>query len=127
LASVNGRASICRKTARSMHNSYREGTNRKSSLYHHNILKKKAMGHFSETLSTTTAAGAVNRSCRCSEFLRGQTPQLNVMNIMFCSFFSGLFCSPEQYCRAIPISSEPLPSSDLGCLSHETIHTLDHC
>lgn len=50
-------------------------------MCHQSILKKKAMGHFSETLIITTATD-VNRSCRCSDFLRGQTLQPNVMNIM---------------------------------------------
>lgn len=77
---------MCRKTAQSLHNSLRDGTNRNSHLCHHNILKKKVMGHFSETLITATAAD-VNRSCGCSDFLRAQTLQPNVMNIMVCFLF----------------------------------------
>lgn len=72
----------------------------------------------------------INRDCcRCSDFLRGQTLQPNVMNIMVC--FLPLCClvysaaqssTAEQYLSGQNL----LPSSDLRCLRHGTIHALDH-
>lgn len=96
-------------------------------LCHHNILKKKAMGHFSETLITATAAD-VNRSCGCSDFSEGSdsSAKCNEYYGLFpFSVLPGLFCIPEQYCRAIAIRSDPLLSSDLGCVIYQTIHTFD--
>lgn len=91
-------------------------------LWHHSVLKKAGV------FFTTTAAD-VNRSCRCSDFLRGQTLEPNVMNIMVCLLLlcclvdsAAQSCTAEQ-CPSLWNLSPPLPGdvSDINPL------TLDHC
>lgn len=125
LTSANGRASVCRKPSQSLHNSHREGTCRKSALF----MAPQCFKEESKGVFFTTTATDVNRSCRCSEFLRGQTLEPNVMNIMVCLLLlcclvdsAAQSCTAEQ-CPSLWNIFPPLAGdvSDINPL------TVDHC
>lgn len=128
LTSVNGRASMCRKTVQSLHNSHREGTSRKSNLFvSSQYFKEESDGAFfrnsdhcnccwcKQKLQMLWLSEGSDPSAKCNEYY-GLFPF---------SVLPGLFCIPEQYCRAIAIRSDLLLPSDLGCVIYQTIHTFD--
>lgn len=125
LTRVNGRVSGSRTPSQSLHDSHREGNCRKSALF----MAPQCFKEERKRVFFTTTAADVNRSCRCSDFLRGQTLEPNVMNIMVCLLLlcclvdsAALSCTAEQ--RPSLWNLSPPLTGDVSDMNPLTLH---HC